>query len=171
MKTAQQNSENANLHSKKIQILNIKCSQALQRTHLSSSKKQHLLVCEWFPCGFLCCQQSCQGHRGRACESRANLRAVTTSTGQVVALGEAFARVLRNRNKGHTLDIIIEGTVLLSVFPQEPEGIVVPKVFKLDESVLAIPREEGKHPHERADTENRTKPACTVISRLQATPF
>lgn len=37
-----------------------------------------------------------------------------------------------------TLDIVIEGAVFLPVFPKEAEGIVVPKVLKLDQSVLPI---------------------------------
>lgn len=37
-----------------------------------------------------------------------------------------------------TLDIIIEGAVLLSVFLQEAESVVIPKVFKLDERVLSV---------------------------------
>lgn len=61
-----------------------------------------------------------------------------------MALGEVSARVLTNTDKGHTLDIVVEGAVLLPVFPQEPEGVVVPKVLKLDESVLAIPTAEGR---------------------------
>lgn len=67
-------------------------------------------------------------------------------------------------NKGYTLNIVIEGTVLLPVFPQEAESIVVPKVLKLDERVLAIPREQGKHPHHWTEPETRTDPA--VISYL-----
>lgn len=37
-----------------------------------------------------------------------------------------------------TLNIIIESAVFLPVFPKEAEGIVVPKVFKLDQGVLSI---------------------------------
>lgn len=37
-----------------------------------------------------------------------------------------------------TLDIIIEGAVLLPVLPEEAEGIMVPKVLKLDQRVLSI---------------------------------
>lgn len=37
-----------------------------------------------------------------------------------------------------TLDIIVEGAVLLPVLPQEAEGIVVPKVLKLDQCVLPV---------------------------------
>lgn len=37
-----------------------------------------------------------------------------------------------------TLDIIVEGAVLLPVFPEEAEGIVVPKVLKLDQCVLPV---------------------------------
>lgn len=36
------------------------------------------------------------------------------------------------------MDIIVEGTVLLPVLPEEAEGIVVPKVLKLDQCVLPI---------------------------------
>lgn len=71
-----------------------------------------------------------------------------------MALGKVSARVLRHRNKGNTLNIVVEGTVLLPVFPQEPESVVVPKVFKLDERVLAVPTEQGKHPHHWTETEN-----------------
>lgn len=38
----------------------------------------------------------------------------------------------------NTLDIIVEGTVLLPVLPEEAEGIVVPKVLKLNQCVLPI---------------------------------
>lgn len=37
-----------------------------------------------------------------------------------------------------TLYIIIEGAVLLPVFPEEAEGIVVSKVLKLNQRVLPI---------------------------------
>lgn len=37
-----------------------------------------------------------------------------------------------------TLDIIVKGAVLLSVLPEEAEGIVVPKVLKLDQCVLPV---------------------------------
>lgn len=37
-----------------------------------------------------------------------------------------------------TLDIIVEGAVFLPVLPEESECIVVSKVFKLDQRVLAI---------------------------------
>jgi len=38
-----------------------------------------------------------------------------------------------------TLDIIIEGAVLVSIFIQEFEGVMIAKVFKLDQCCLAIP--------------------------------
>lgn len=37
-----------------------------------------------------------------------------------------------------TLDVIVEGAVLLPVLPEEAESIVIPKVLKLDQCVLAI---------------------------------
>lgn len=37
-----------------------------------------------------------------------------------------------------TLDIIVEGAVLLPVLPEEAEGIVVPKVLKLNQRVLPV---------------------------------
>lgn len=37
-----------------------------------------------------------------------------------------------------TLDIIVEGAVLLPVLPEKPESVVVPKVFKLDQCVLPV---------------------------------
>lgn len=37
-----------------------------------------------------------------------------------------------------TLDIIVEGAVLLPVLPEEAESIVVPKVLKLDQCVLPV---------------------------------
>lgn len=37
-----------------------------------------------------------------------------------------------------TLDIIVEGAVLLPVLPEEAEGVVVPEVLKLDQCVLAV---------------------------------
>lgn len=42
--------------------------------------------------------------------------------------------------KGYTrtLDIIVEGAVLLPVLPEEAEGIMIPKVLKLDQCVLSI---------------------------------
>lgn len=37
-----------------------------------------------------------------------------------------------------TLDIIVEGAVLLPVLSEKPESVVVPKVFKLDQCVLPV---------------------------------
>ena len=37
-----------------------------------------------------------------------------------------------------TLDIVVEGAVLLPVLPEEAEGIMVPKVLKLDQCVLSV---------------------------------
>lgn len=37
-----------------------------------------------------------------------------------------------------TLDIIVEGAVLLPVLPEEAEGVVVSKVLKLDQRVLPV---------------------------------
>lgn len=82
------------------------------------------------------------------------------STRQTVALGKVSARILRNTNKGCTLNVVIEGTVLLPVFSQKPKSIVVSKVFKLDQCVLAIPTEHGKRCHHWTETETKSK-SCT----------
>ena len=37
-----------------------------------------------------------------------------------------------------TLDVVVERAVLLLVLPHQAEGVVVPKVLKLDQCVLAV---------------------------------
>ena len=39
----------------------------------------------------------------------------------------------------HALDIVVEGAVLVPVHLQQPERVVLAKVLKLDETVLAEP--------------------------------
>lgn len=44
-----------------------------------------------------------------------------------------------------TLDVIVEGAVLLPVLSEKPESVVVPKVFKLDQRVLPVFVHHGLH--------------------------
>lgn len=59
-----------------------------------------------------------------------------------------------------TLDVIVEGAVLLPVLSEKPESVVVPKVFKLDQCVLPIFVHHSLH--ELVDQ---------VIVRLRAIPL
>lgn len=44
-----------------------------------------------------------------------------------------------------TLDVIVEGAVLLPVLSEKAESVVVPKVFKLDQRVLPVFVHHGLH--------------------------
>ena len=43
------------------------------------------------------------------------------------------------RHGGSALDVVVEGAVGVAVLFQQPEGVVVTKVLKLDQGVLAVP--------------------------------
>ena len=50
-----------------------------------------------------------------------------------------------NSNGCCALNVIVEGTVGVAVLLEEPEGVVVAKVLKLDEGVLAVVLHHGLH--------------------------
>ena len=43
------------------------------------------------------------------------------------------------RHARRALDVVVEGAVLVAVFLQEPEGILIAEVLELDECVLSVP--------------------------------
>ena len=57
-------------------------------------------------------------------------------------LVKEMSSIFRNiTSKGHTggsLDVIVEGAVLVPVLLQEPESVLVAEILELDEGVLAI---------------------------------
>ena len=46
---------------------------------------------------------------------------------------------------GRALDVVVEGAVGVAVLLEEPEGVLVAKVLKLDERVLAVVLHHGLH--------------------------
>ena len=50
-----------------------------------------------------------------------------------------------HRHGGSALDVVVEGAVGVAVLLEEPEGVLVAKVLKLDERVLAVVLHHGLH--------------------------
>lgn len=57
--------------------------------------------------------------------------------------GKVFTYVARVRSEHFTLNVVIEGAIFLSVFPQKTESIMIPKVFELNKCVMAVPKEQS----------------------------
>ena len=57
----------------------------------------------------------------------------------------------RHHHAGSALDVVVEGAILFSVVFKETESVLVPKILKLDEGLLAKSDEESKHDLEGKD--------------------
>ena len=54
--------------------------------------------------------------------------------------GSQWGQKSSNSHGSSSLNIVIEGTIRISIFLQKSEGIMVSKIFKLDQSILTIPK-------------------------------
>jgi len=48
-------------------------------------------------------------------------------------------------DRGSALDVVVEGAILVAVFLEEAEGVVVAEVLELDQGVLAVPAHHRLH--------------------------
>ena len=56
----------------------------------------------------------------------------------VKEMSSIFRNITGQGDTGGSLDVIVEGAVLVPVLLQEPESVLVAEILELDEGVLAI---------------------------------